>query len=333
MAALDSLRALLLRSTRGIVAWNTLANQANRFRLRAGADVDLVHGDPRTPEDADALAGYVLHMWADIRRWLDARGFRVEGRRVLELGPGENNGLLLCALADGAATAVGIDKFTPRRDPAFSRLLHRALRARLDPARRARLDAVVPPDDPRGEPDPTRLQEYFDCPVETAADRLPEGAFDLVFSRSVLEYVKDLHGTFRGLRALLANEGCMIHKVDLRDDGLFSSHGLHPLTFLTLSPAVYRAMTSHAYRPGQARLPAFRDAARAAGLRAEFHPCRVLGHARDLPEPVPQLLLGRDYSEEDLRLLRAVRPRLHPAFAGMSDGDLLTTGFHLVAWR
>ena len=198
-------------------------------------------------------------------------------------------------------------------------------RTRLGPASSARLDAALAGGD--------RLRERFACPAEQVGARFPAASCDLVLSRSVLEYVHGLEVALRGLRRLLAPGGWMVHKVDARDDGLFSHHGHHPLTFLTVSPFAYRAMTSHTYRPHRGRLADYRRLLQRLGWRAEFRVCRVLGQARELPEPVETLTPGRDYGAEELRLLRDIRPRLHPHFAAMADADLLATGFYLVAQR
>lgn len=330
MSARDTLRADLFRTRAGVIAWNVLANQRNRFRLKAGDPV-LLKEEAHTAEAAAEKAGYLLHMWREIEQWLGPRGIRLEGARVLELGPGDNLGTLLCALAHGAAGAMGVDKFAPVRPPRFEALTYAALRERLPEPARARLDRVLRLENGHHVLDPAVLQELSDCPAEDCARRLPAGSFDLVLSRSVLEYVQDLDQAFAGLRTLLAPGGWMIHKVDARDDGLFSRHGHHPLSFLTVSHAAYHAMTSHTYRPRRARLADYRDLLKRQGWRAELRVCRVLGQDRELPAPVDALVLGRDYGADELRLLREIRPRLHPHFAAMADADLLATGFFVIA--
>jgi SAM-dependent methyltransferase len=323
VAWLDRLRSVVLRRPTGVVVWNTLANQRNRLRLRPGAAVHLRGGDEAP--SAEAAAGYALHKWAEFTRWLPGRGADLSGARVLELGPGEDRGVLWCALAHGAALAQGADKFAPVRDDRREAALLAALRARLGPAPAARLDAALAAGD--------RLRECFDCPAERLGERFPAGSFDLVLSRSVLEYVHGLEAALRGLRDLLAPGGWMVHKIDARDDGLFSQHGHHPLTFLTVAHATYRAMTSHTYRPHRGRLDDYRRLLQRLGWRAEFRICRVLGQPGELPEPVEALIPGRDYGSEERRLLREIRPRLHSHFAAQAEADLLATGFYLFAQR
>ena len=156
-------------------------------------------------------------------------------------------GVGLLAMAHGAASVTGLDKYAPVVDRKFDQAVLRALREGLETEeQRHRFDAAW-----TGETYGEAVQHITNCPLEKAHRRLPQAHYDVVWSRSVLEYLKNVPRAFSVLQDLMKPGGLMVHKVDVRDDGLFSAHGHHPLLFLTLRRGVWSGMTSHTYRPNQ----------------------------------------------------------------------------------
>ena len=311
------------KSVFSLVMKNILANQINRVRHRVGSRI-LFKAEEGSETAAREKAGYIAFMFEEVRQWLDKEGVSLEGAHVLELGPGDTMGVGLLAMAHGAASVTGLDKFAPVVDPGFDRAVLGALRDLLDTdIQRARFDAAWD-----GDQLAACVRHITNCPLEKARRRLPQGHFDVVWSRSVLEYLKDVPGAFTVMGGLLKPGGMMVHKVDVRDDGLFSAHGHHPLHFLTLPAGFWPLMTSHTYRPNRWQLTDFRRLLQKQGWVGGVFPCRWVGK-RSEAAPLP--LKEANMPSRSVSLVGNIRPRLKGRFAHYSDKELAVTGFYLVA--
>src|SRR5690348_11949963 len=65
------------------------------------------------------------------------------GKKVLEIGPGDNLGVALRFLAAGAESVVAIDRFFSHRDRAKERQIYLALRETLPPREQALFDDAI----------------------------------------------------------------------------------------------------------------------------------------------------------------------------------------------
>src|SRR5437016_13339728 len=136
---------------------------------------------------------------------------------------------------------------------------------------------------------------------------------------------------FSTLDGLLRPGGRQVHVVDLRDYGMFSKYGFHPLEFLTVPDTVYRYMVEASGQPNRRLVDYYRQAMAHFGYRTAVFRTWVLGDRARLPEYRTELRFGRDYSNENLELVRSIRPRMLPRYRNLSDDDLLTASILLVA--
>jgi len=95
---------------------------------------------------------------------------------------------------------------------------------------------------------PTDMEEFRSCIPCNIRENL---------DREQLKYVDDMARS-------LKPGGIMIHRVDLRDHGMFAGH--HPLTLLTLSDGLHRRITEGAGRPNRVLAPVYRAWLARAGL-------------------------------------------------------------------
>jgi hypothetical protein len=126
--------------------------------------------------------------------------------------------------------------------------------------------------------------------------------------------------------ALLAPGGRMVHQVDLRDHGMFSGGGRHPLEFLTIRPAVYRAMTSHTGAPNRERIARYRELLAGLGHDATIQVMNVGGAREDLVPATERLVVGQDLDPALAASIEGMRGRLAPQFAGLPVEELAATG-------
>jgi hypothetical protein len=136
---------------------------------------------------------------------------------------------------------------------------------------------------------------------------------------------------FAALDHLLKPGGRQVHVIDLRDYGMFSKYGFHPLEFLTIPDGIYRYMVEASGQPNRRLLNYYREKMAALGYHAAIYRTWVLGGTSRLPEYRTDLRYGRDYSAESLQMLQSIRPRLLTRYRQLSDDDLLTQSILLVA--
>jgi SAM-dependent methyltransferase len=246
----------------------------------------------------------------------------IEGMRVLELGPGDNLGLALRFLAAGASQVVTLDKFDVPRDPDHEASIHRALLDRLEPPDRERAEAALG--------DAERLRPLTGLSIEDAADTLEPHSFDLILSVAVLEHVYDPDAAVRAMDALLRPGGLMLHQIDFRDHEMFTGAGGHPLTFLTVSPRVWGAMTRHTGRPNRRLVNWWRDSLAGSGYEVRLRINHLLGRG-ELPEPLEPQRGDEVAGPRQHELIDEIRPRLHRDYRELPDDDLATEGAFVIA--
>lgn len=254
----------------------------------------------------------------------------LDGKRVLELGPGDNFAVGLRFLAAGVAEFVATDRFIPYRDPARQRLIYEGVIDRLpDGAGKDRVAPVLAGGgDVERNLEAVGLRKLDETPIEDAVDILGSG-YDLIISRAVLEHVGDLPAAFKAMDELLAPGGRMMHKVDLRDHNLFGG-GLNPLTFLTVSDRTYRWMgEDSAGLPNRVRIGWYQEEMERLGYDATFYVAGVFGIEDEFTDFVPIDELEID-AESD-RLVAAARGSLLPRYTPMDTAELAICDFMLVA--
>jgi SAM-dependent methyltransferase len=322
-------------SLKGIAKRSRLGSIAGRIAAERGRDIRRLSGRRDNPMGAthysfslERSIAYIDQVFDDYVRYGDLGGDALAGKRVLELGPGDNFGVALLLLAAGAERIVVTDRFIPYRDPARQRQIYEALLARMTQAQRARVAGVDPAaaDPFAGAP----LDALEETPIEEAAGILGAESFDLVISRAVLEHVGDLGRAFDAMDTMLVPGGRMLHKVDLEDHGLFSEGGQNPLTFLTVSDRVYSWMGEEsAGLPNRVPIGWYLTEMERRGYEARFLVTNLIGSEGELPafEPMTNTVID----ERSRQLTREIRGGLKPRFRGWSDEDLAISGFLLDA--
>ncbi len=216
-----------------------------------------------------------------------------DGKRVLELGPGDTRAVALLARLRGARSVTGFDAFDiTARDERYLRRIYEPLMEREGAAGGW-----------------SRAQDLLaDVRVhhDRAALRAEGPRFDLVISRAVLEHVADLEALFDDLAAVTTPDAVQIHKVDLRCHG---NRLDHELDFLMFPEDVYRRMASHTGMPNRVRVPGYLD----LGARHGF-----------------ALVYAGATHRISVAEVNAVRDQLAPPFDAMAPEALAVLGVWLV---
>lgn len=194
-------------------------------------------GMGRAPEKVGPVLVSLLRM-------LGRAGTTLQGKSVLEIGPGQTPDLLFAALLGGARRVEGLDvndyldmTTVPAQDFWCSASWLSDILVREGFAVPAQMEQMLPREGPL-PPDRFRIS-HFD------GRRFPlvEGSADLVWSKSVLEHVRDPRRTLEEVKRVLRPGGLACHIIDLRDHYTFEN-GRDWLRFLRYSPALWELMAS-----------------------------------------------------------------------------------------
>lgn len=283
-----------------------VTNQLARFAPKLY--VSLTHESGRGGEGGDPgqTAAYFRGCFEDYRTRLgmDARAFEafLDGRDVLEYGPGDVLGVALLMYAHGAGFVHCVDCFAREKATEHNIQTYLRLLDGLGPGPRARAESAFIGGDPRLGFDPARVR--YSVTRNGLVDE--SRAYDLILSRSVLEHVNCLDLTLADIAGALRPDGVSIHKVDLK------SHNLDrdiPFDFLAWPDTLYDLMHSHKGRPNRWRVDKYRRAVRDAGLRFVL----LEDTGRLAPEQVQRL-----------------RPHLAARFRDVPDDELGWLGFWMI---
>lgn len=312
-----------------VVATNIYQDGLRRMGVRHD---QISQADFATLPDT-AIAGYldrINRTYRDYEKYAGLKDDDLRGARVLEIGPGETLGLALRFIASGARHVVEVDKFVPLQTSSFHQRLYKQLMDQLPPPERQNIAAAVSMDESL-QFNPSRVTYIYGEGIEEAAPRMVAEPFDLIVSNAVLEEVYDVDRMLDSLDAVLKPGGRQVHMIDLRDYGMFSKYGFHPLEFLTIPDGVYRYMVESSGQPNRHLLDYYRSKMLALGYQTTIYRTWVVGGTAPLPEYRTELKYGRDYSDANLELVRSIRGRLLPRYQGLSDEDLLTASILVVA--
>jgi hypothetical protein len=324
---LKAIKASARKSKTSIIIYKIFDNWRLRRRFQSG-NIETQHGSSHRGKSIEESIAYINLQFADYLSFSGINEDQLIGKRILELGSGDNVGLALRFLAAGASRVVCFDKFYSQRDGQQQRAIYQNLRDSLPPLQRNRFDEIVSLESGIVI-DEKRLRSAHGEELEAAVPDLlvAEGKFDLIISRAVIEEIYSPDALFKATDKLLAPGGFVLHKIDLSDYGIFSGAGMHPLTFLTIPEAVYRLMASDSGIPNRKLVSYYKKQLEDLGYDYIIFATSLIGHGP--LDPGQQLPLSE--AKPELRTLVAeIRPSLSREFVSASDDDLLIDGIFVV---
>ncbi len=266
---------------------------SGRFYLRAITDAQV-------REDVDYAIRIALEYVELISRELGrdaAAAMPLANLKLLELGPGRHFGTPLLLHCYGAKVAV-LDKYLADWDevyhPRFYRFLREALDERLPQRDWTAVDRIIAAADHL--PDIVE-QDRTDLAHPPSGFR--DASFDVIVSNAVLEHVGDVPQTAAEMARLTRPGGINIHQVDFRDHRDFT----RPLEFLTMPDPAYQKLFDETMNGNgnRVRPHAMSDDFKSVGFEVRRFDANIWAEASHIA---------------------AVRPRLQPQFAALSDETL-----------
>jgi SAM-dependent methyltransferase len=310
-----------------IIAHRIFDNWRRRRAFKAG-NIVSAYGSTHEFWSLEKSVSYIDKVYREYLEYAGLGPEALRGKRILEVGPGDNFGVALKFLAAGAAKVVCLDKFYSERNVDQQTRIYKELRNRLS-AEEARVFDQSIKLDGEIELNPERLQYIYGHGVEEADQILAPASFDFIVSRAVIHNVYDIERGFEAMDQVLAPGGYTLHKIDLSDENMFSSRGMHPLTFLTIPEPIYYLMASDSGKPNRKLIGDYRQQMLKRGYETKILITAVLGEGQLLPHK-EQIEQGVDYASKTLFLINEIRPKLAGAFRDRSDAELATTGIFLI---
>ncbi len=255
------------------------------WRNRKGRYSDQL--DPKTP----------LEQLAFFREALGDDG--IEGKVVVEIGPGDALALGMLLLGLGATKYIAIDRFPGDLAGERAHRLYSEL-ARVAPEEvRAGLSRTGrPAEDFPWTDGPEAPVVVLSQSIERA-DLGGVGPADVVVSYNVLEHLSDLAAAFVGMAKILRPGGRMVHRIDYGPHGFWRGRP-NPLEFLAVPDPLWSAMGSARGMPNRHRHPEVMAALAAAGFDASA-------------------TITRRFGREEVD---RIHPRILPRYRAMSADDL-----------
>lgn len=312
------MRNLLRKSFRATCA-AYLADDALRGIRFSTGDIQTESGTAHAGRPLDDSLRYIDEVFEDYKTYAGVARF---SGRVAEVGPGDNCGVGLRFLADGCESVDLVDRFYSKRNSSDQAEIYRALAARF-PSLASRII------DPTDETTFLGLRRRYGHDASAEEFFRSSGQYDFIVSRAVLEHVFDPVLAIRRMASALRPGGMLLHKVDLRDHGMFSTH-FHELKFLEVPDWIYPHMTRRAGRPNRALIHIYREVLRDALPDNEILVTRLAGVGDIIPHVTYDRIPGAS-RDRATAYVRSVRSRFASSLRAASDDDLAVAGVFIVA--
>jgi hypothetical protein len=333
---MSELKRLAKKSKNLIIAAKIVDNWKMKRKFAAG-NTESLHGATHSLffTNIQESLDYIDIQINDYLRYSGLTVEQLKGKRIFELGFGDNVGVALKFIAAGAERAVCLDKYYSKRDLGQQRQIYQALRETLSDEEKKRFDTAV--DLSTGiELNPEKVLCIYGTDVENADQLFEMEPFHLSISRGAIQDIYTPDVAFAAMDRMLAPGGYMLHKIDLSDQGMFRDNGMNPLTYLTIPESVYRLMAIDSGKPNRKLMSYYRRIMNDLGYKdVKLLITGLLGVGAvgkgDLHPHKEKVELNVDYPASTLETVREIRPRLTSEFKSLPDDELIVDGIFIVA--
>ena len=300
-----------------------------RMKYQKG-DISTTSGTFTSKYTLDETLDYIKSLSLNYLDYAEIEKEDIKGKTILEIGPGDNLGVAIMLLLYGAKKVVCIDKFYPARNKKRQIQIYKALREDLDSREVNIFNEIVKLDNDEISFNEEKLQYVCGLGIEDTIDKFEEKSFDFIISWAVMEHLFDPDAAFHAMDKLLADNGCMIHGIDFRDHGIFSSIGMNPLTYLTISDPIWKCMTYHSGKPNRKFIDYYRKKMKELEYDSRILLRRIVGCDSLIIPPKEKVEFGIDYHDPTLQIINEIKPKLRKRYSKMNTHDLIISTIILV---
>jgi SAM-dependent methyltransferase len=179
---------------------------------------------------------------------------KLQGRSVMEIGPGDSIPLGILLLGAGARSYVALDRFLGDVDGAAALQLYDAVLSLAQPSIVAGLRSKGIETSAHGLRNLVISSEHISLVRSSieADNAALESTADYIVSFNVCEHLADLDRAVANMARLLVPTGKMIHRVDYGPHDVWQQYA-NPLVFLTVPAPAWTLMSSHRGCPNRVR--------------------------------------------------------------------------------
>ena len=259
---------------------------------------------------------YIEGVFKDYQRVSDREHFK---GKLAELGPGDNDGVALMFLANGASEADLADRFYSHRDLDNNKKIYDALASKYPSMALVLKESGA------------KLKRYYGAEAagETFFDQ--HTGYDYIISRSVLEHVDEPALVLQKMYDALNPGGMLIHKVDLRDHGMFTPFS-YALKFLEVPQWLYRLMTYGTGYPNRFLFHAYKNVLTSLNPTTRFYVSGLHG-VPELDQEYPLDKIPKELQKKAVAYINKNRHRFASEFKNIPAEDLMVSSFFFVCGK
>lgn len=296
-----------------------LRNAAKRIFFRLG-NIGTKSGTYHLQATLEESLRYIREVFHDYKFYGAVENFY---GRVAEVGTGDSCGVGILFLLDGCQQIDLIDKYYSARNIEHQRDIIKAL---LPPS------SVLSANSPKQSPDEESingLSRYYGDRASSEKFFQNHGGYDFIVSRAVLEHVDKPEHSLALMAEALNPDGMLLHKVDLRDHGMFSPRH-DELTFLQIPQWYYALMTRGSGKPNRVLTHRYKDILDKSGLDYNILVTRLVGVGEITPH-VPWEMIDQKLRERSLSKVKSLKSSFAKEFRNVDDKFLSIAGIFIVA--
>ncbi|MUG98981.1 methyltransferase domain-containing protein [Scytonema sp. UIC 10036] len=244
-----------------------------------------------------------------------------------EVGPGDNCGVALLMRLDGCKQIDLVDRYLSYRKSEQQNKVYQALSQRhtIDIFKEKEVwddRALVGIDWKIGQ----AAEVYFKQCAKNSGE-----IYDFIVSRAVLEHLYNPIDALKYMVDCLKSGGKMLHKVDLRDHGMFTPNH-HELKFLEVPSSIYPLMVQNSGRPNRILAHRYRQFLEEMKSLGTIDYSFLVTHLGDVGEITPycnfdDIELGKQ--KRAIAFVEKHRQNIASEFCDVSSQDIAISGIFL----
>ncbi len=303
-----------------------LKNQKRFLKSKFGRHQSLVGATHKNISIEQSLL-YIKNVFNDYLKYGKITTDDLKGKIILELGPGDNFGIALLFLTFGAKKVYLLDKFFSERDNIQQLKIYKVLRDTLSDEAKISFDTCITLDDNEVKINSDKLEYIYGYGIEDSKQIFKNNSFDIIVSRAVIQEISKTKKAFKVMHSNLRTGGFMLHKIDLRDYGMFTKFKNHQLGFLMFPSFVYKLMTNHSGLPNRMRVSYYKKLLTNLNFKSTIFITHIFGlEEQEFVPHQTNIVYNVDYNDDNINYIEQVRGKLASEFKKLPIEDLLISG-------
>ena len=281
-------------------------------------DSGTTHSDLSLEESLD----YIENVFADYQRISNIPQF---SGKIAELGPGDSAGVGLMFLAHGAEQVDLADRFYSRRSHEAHEKVYRSLAAKYPV-----LDKILATAKFNQFESLPNLKRYYGTKASGEAFFDENRGYNVIVSRSVLEHVDQPQVVLCKMYKALNVGGVLIHKVDLRDHGMYTPYS-ESVKFLELPQWLYRIMTYGSGYPNRFLFHDYKKTLLELDPKSEFYIAGLHGIDEDMSVGYKLEDIPIQWKQHSIDFIEKHRFKFSAIFKNVASEELMVSSFFFVS--